>query len=207
MQQPKILLVSLALLMLPLDSISAQPADTTNRERADSARGCMLPRPLPRCETFLITEVGLSKAVLPYDPDDRSAFRGLQAHWELGYMMNRSDGSAVGGSLMWAVTEERVRLGLNVRRRWWMSDVIAVDVAPGITLDRTTEAEYESQRLGFTANAGVSLRDYVGIVAQVDVIQGGPPGWGADLFVGVRFGSAAGALLGYVLPAALAIGS
>ena len=207
MQLPSSLLVPLVVLTIPLESISAQSADTTDRERADRGRGCILPRPLPRCATFLVTEVGFSKAAVPYDPDDRSAFRGLQVHWELGYMMNRPNRCAVGGSLMWAVTEERVRLGLKVRRRWWMSDVIAVDVSPGITLDRITEAAYESQRLGFTANAGVNLRDYVGIVAQVDVIQGGRPGWGTDVFVGVQFGSAAGAFLGYVLPAAMAIGS
>lgn len=145
------------------------------------------PEPLPKCNSFLITEFGLF-----YGLDKSSDQSNLRlVTWELGYMVNRNEHSALGGTFVLAVDPDGgvSRLGLKGRYRYWLSSKKSVDIAPGILFSGSKNGfEFPS----FTCNAGLNLNTWFAITGQVDVIR-----WKTvtkpEGYLGLKFGTPTGA--------------
>ena len=111
----------------------------------------------PRAETrsFMITEFGLLARIDDYPyrgGDSRIAFS-----FDLGWMKNISENSAVGFSGYALAGDPTSRLGLRARYRRWLSRRTSIDVSPGVLLggeDSAIEYDPPGFVLGATLNAG-----------------------------------------------------
>jgi len=145
------------------------------------------PEPISKCSSFLVTEFGLF-----YGLDKSSDQSNLRlVTWELGYMVNRNEHSALGGTFVLAVDPDggASRLGLKARYRYWLSSKKSVDIAPGILFSGSKDGfEFPS----FTCNAGLNLNTWFAISGQVDIIRRKtvtkPEG-----YLGFKFGTPTGA--------------
>ena len=124
------------------------------------------PKPLPKCSSFLITEFGWSFGL--GKSSDKGNLRLL--NWELGYMVNRDEHSALGGTFVIAVEPDggASRLGLKARYRRWLRDGISLDIAPGIfILGGKNKFSFPS----FTCHVGLNLSDWFALTGQVEIIR------------------------------------
>lgn len=145
------------------------------------------PEPLPRCSSFLIAEFGLFYGL--DKSSDQSNLRLIT--WELGYMVNQNEHSALGGTFVLAVDPDggASRLGLRARYRYWLSSKKSVDIAPGILISGSKNGfEFPS----FTWNAGLNLNTWFAITGQIDIIR-----WKTvtkpEGYLGLKFGTPTGA--------------
>ncbi|HEX6750687.1 MAG TPA: hypothetical protein VF092_25595 [Longimicrobium sp.] len=187
-------LLTVPLLLVSTDVLFAQSAATR------TGRACFQPRPLPVCRSFWITEFGVQWFVST--PPGVNNQRRWLATWEVGWMRNRSENHALGGSIFLATNDHAHRSGVRARYRRWATDEVAVDVSPALIVFQSDEDLEIETRLGAALQAGVTLRDWIGITSQVEAASGG-----VRLLTGVRLGGYAGAVTGLALPlAALAAG-
>ena len=155
---------------LCIAALTLAPAASAQRPSAPAdaarpARDCFGPAPLPRCRSFWITEVGLSRQLTPspvvhdtlpgfsypYGPGSDSVVteppRAIDHRprssvfltWELGGMVNRGEAKALGGSVLVALPFEgdaTLRYGVSGRYRWWSPDGVTVDLAPALILTK-----------------------------------------------------------------------
>lgn len=179
------------------------------------------PKPFPECRSFMITEFGLSYGL--DKPSDESNLRLVT--WELGYMVNRDEHSAIGGTLFIGVEPDggASRLGLRARYRYWLSGNKSLDIAPGVLI---TGWESKFGFPSFTFQTGLNLNSWFAITGQVDIVRWKISGYeptlqnGLTLFtwrektatnpewyLGLKFGTPAGAGIGTaaVIVAALAV--
>lgn len=117
-----------------LQALAVAPPPSASPLRADSAEHralCWRPQPGPRCTWFLVTEVGVSRALgVEYGDFFESRFDG-----ELGLMANVNRRSAVGGALGYtgrdASGPPSERFAFTARYRRWFSSSVALEVAGG----------------------------------------------------------------------------
>lgn len=124
------------------------------------------PKPLPKCSSFLITEFGWSFGL--GKSSDKGNLRLL--NWELGYMVNRDEHSAIGGTFVIAVEPDggASRLGLKVRYRRWLSNGASLDIAPGILiLSGKNKFSFPS----FTGHVGLNLSEWFALTGQVEIMR------------------------------------
>ncbi len=175
------------------------------------------PKPLSECKSFLITECGFS-----YGLDKRSGQTNLGLFtWELGYMVNRDEHSAIGGTVFISSETDRIRirLGLKGRYRYWLSKDQSLDIAPGILI---TGSKDKFKFPSFTCQTGLNLSSWFAITGQVDIMRSKKFDYESTLFapqektvtkpewyLGLKLGTPAGAGIGTVavLVAALAVAS
>lgn len=160
---------------------------------ASEGRACFQPRPMPLCKSFFITEFGVQYFVSP--PPGVHNQRRLLGTWELGYMRNRSERDAVGGSLFLSTNDQANRIGVRGRYRRWVGGGVAVDVSPALIVFESDENLEGSGKLGAALGAGVSFHDYVGINTQVEAVESG-----VRFQAGVRLGGLPGVISGIGLP-------
>lgn len=174
---------------------------------------CFRGHPLPTCDRFLLFEFGGSGRAFTTNrvagsqqvdvAQDGNGFATL----DIGFMRNRLDGTALGGTLqIGAGDASRRRLALEVRRRQWLTGRLALDVGAG-PLEINTRKAFRpfaaGAGYGLTSHAGLSLMDLITVTTNVDVVSGGRPQ--LTLMFGGRFGSfpaVGAAVLGALLAAA-----
>ena len=88
--------------------------------------------------------------------------------WELGRMFNRGPQHAVGGTVLLAANDNALRLGVMARYRRWLALALPLDVAPGLVVLQTDQDLELEARLGLTGHMDASLRDWLGVFAQVE---------------------------------------
>jgi hypothetical protein len=115
--------------------------------------------------------------------------------WELGHMYNRNEKRAIGASLMMAANDDAFRLAMKARLRRWLTPTVALDLAPGIIILQTDYDLEMKARLGLTAHAGLSVRDWFGVFAQAEYVKRG-----AVLHFGMRLGAWPGVVTAVALP-------
>jgi len=176
-----------------LDTLSANIGQVVNQQPEASQKTVarkkfsFKPEPFPKCSSFLITEFGLF-----YGLDKSSDQSNLRlVTWELGYMVNRNEHSALGGTFVLAIDPDggSSRLGLKARYRYWLSNKKSVDIAPGILISGSKNGfEFPS----FTCNVGLNLNTWFAITGQVDIIH-----WKTvtkpEGYLGLKFGTPTGA--------------
>lgn len=135
--------------------------------------------------------------------------------WDVGRMVNRSPGRAVGGTVFLAANDNQFRFGLRGRHRTWMGRRAAFDLAPGAILfhsDNDLDIRFTP---GVNLLATVGAFEWLRFHAQVEYVPGAasaprpsipgrpqPAPWrGPGLQLGMSLGSHAGAVVGLALPA------
>ena len=99
-------------------------------------------------------------------------------------MVNMNERFALGGSALYG-TGGGQRIGLKARVDVWLTQSIALEVAPGILLGGESQLDYP----GFTGHVGVSFRDVVGVTMQLEVLDRGPGQGVTTLYLGGKLGS------------------
>ena len=180
-----------------LGTISAAQAQTTSARR-DTASVCFKPKPLPDCRSFAIVELELASMrhhnpETFSDPRQTSYFGTLDSFLsvDVGWLHNRRDGSALGGTLAVATMfGDGGRFALKARYRRWMTNRSALDLQAGplaVSGGSNGSPFGRNGALGATVGAAFAYRDYVAVVADVDAVKG-DRGQTAS-FIGVRAGS------------------
>ena len=119
--------------------------------------------------------------------------------WELGGMVNEGPRHAVGGAIIKSLGEERDYFGVRPRYRRWFGNETSLDVAIGILVSGSHD-RFTPKFPSFTAHVALSQGDVVGLIAGAEVIRGGPGGADVAWQFGVRFGSYAGPVAGFIIP-------
>ncbi len=140
------------------------------------AQFCFRGRPLPRCNSFLITDVGVSLPVIGGKGADHFTA-------ELGLMVNMNERFALGGSALYRFGGGQ-KIGLKARVHLWLTQSIALEVAPGMLLGGDIQ-----DHSGFTGHVGVSFRDVVGVTMQLEVLDQGLDREETTLYLGGKLGS------------------
>ena len=212
---------------LSLDTLSTNPGQVVNQQSENyqkmvaKKKFSFKPKPFPECSSFLITEFGLS-----YGLDKPSDEANLQLlTWELGYMVNRDEHSAIGGTFFIAVEPDGDAswLGLKARYRYWLSGNRSLDIAPGILI---TGWKSKFGFPSFTCHTALNLNDWFAITGQVDIVRWKTSGYEHTLqngqfqftwqektvtkpewYLGLKLGTPAGAGIGTaaVIAAAVAV--
>jgi outer membrane murein-binding lipoprotein Lpp len=159
-----------------IDTLSVNVGQVANQESATSQmvvpkkRFSFKPKPLSECKSFLITEFGLAYGL--DKPSDRTNL-GLIT-WEFGYMVNRDEHSAIGGTVFISSEGDRpqVRFGLKGRYRYWLSKDQSLDIAPGVLITGSRD-EFEGDFVfpSFTCQTGLNLSSWFAVTGQVDIIR------------------------------------
>lgn len=223
----------LALSMLPASRLAAQPAGAPIGVSAASGEGraCFRPAPMPNCRAFWITEFGYSREVTPprvvmdtlppyssSGPDSivrvppQPFERRLNASfltWELGHMVNRGDGTALGASIFIGASTnnfDRSQLGIRGRHRWWNLHGMRADVGPGVYVSRDEQRIVDHGVVktlwGVSAQGSLILpSDLVGLTTTVDITREH-----VGVQLGGRFGSTLGAGLMVAVPVVVFFG-
>lgn len=131
-----------------------------------SAQTCFNSRPLPRCRSFWITEVGLSARL-----DSHLDTEGGSVTVELGYMVNAGARSAFGISGFFRGGEPVGGVGIRPRYRLWLGKSISLDVAPGIVLKSTSGGQFTLKSGGFSGQLALNIAPGIGLVGQVDQVR------------------------------------
>ncbi len=164
-------------------------------------RFCFRGRPAPRCDRFMITEVGLygrmagsvTRAVQPgFDGVPPSTFteRDLsnQLSLELGAMKNRLGGTALGATVM-ASFGTSASLAIKGRHRRWLSPGgTALDLGVGPVLVGRAHSGGGPNTPGLTADVALNARDLGALVLRADVLRARDK-TATALYGGARVGS------------------
>ncbi|HEY0018436.1 MAG TPA: hypothetical protein VGC13_19170 [Longimicrobium sp.] len=180
----------------------ALPASAAAQEDAEEPRRfCYVGRPLPSCEMMLAAQFSYYPRI--------QRFSDLEApyEWELGVLVNRGPGHAVGGTLVVGRDGNGGRTAVKARYRRWMGRHAALDASGGVALARRDWAPTVTTRtaVGVTGDVAVGLTDWVSVGVRGDLL------W-SDLnrepvgatYGTVRFGTVPG-LVASVLGAVLAV--
>lgn len=191
-----------ATLFIAAPSIPAQgaaPVTTATADGASPRLRCYRGRPLPACQTFVITELGVypnlaSTTSTPERfPGDRASGQvedfGDHAMLELGMMRNRGQNSAIGATVVFGVDANGTRYGAKVRyRRWLEANGLSFDASGGVVSG--TFREFNRTAV-LTGDVALNFSDYGALLTRVELAraQGRTP---AALYGGARLGSKPG---------------
>ena len=180
---------------------------------------CYRGRPAPKCQRFVVTEVGYYARVAstgqtftlsspngdgpPTTYSYTNRDMGSQLTWEAGMMANRGPRAALGATLLLGAGTGGGNVGLKGRyRRWLTPDGMALDVGAGVISGSAYSAgARDVTGTGLTGDVALNAADYGAVVLRVDMLRVDGRNTSA-IFGGVRLGSRP-ALLG---TGALAVG-
>lgn len=169
------------------------------RDTIQAKPRCFTGRPLPRCKTFWLTEVGSYRAMAgteftqQFEPSYSFKLPHLHDHlsWEVGVMANRNQRSAVGGTVLAGLERQgAARLGLKGRYRHWLGEQGMLDVSGGALRAsmRLPHPEPPATAYGITGDVALGWRDWAAITVRGDALRGEGRTVSA-VYGGVRLGS------------------
>jgi hypothetical protein len=154
--------------------------------QADSARppraNCFRPQPATACRAYFVFELSLMGRLAgthqPHEgPTPPGAYRDLREYlaFDVGRMVNRADGYAIGGSLQAGGIENGgTRFALKARRRDWHAHGFSTDLAAGPLLAQQ-QSSFPNQGLvqgfGLTAETALGNRGLASVVLSGDAIH------------------------------------
>jgi hypothetical protein len=166
---------------------------------------CYRGRPAPKCQRFVLTEVGYYAraagsretftnsytgndglpATSSYTQDDIAS----QLTWEVGLMANRGPRAALGATLLLGIGHGGGDIGLKGRYRRWLSpDGVALDVGAGVISGSMDGASGGVTASGLTTDVALNAADYGAVVLRMDVMRA-EGRTASALYGGVRLGS------------------
>jgi len=128
--------------------------------KADCFRG----KPLPQCQSFWITEIGLG---FKLNRQQDNQYETTRLSVDFGLMKNVSPRDAWGGTLFASTEDERAQMGLRLRYRRWLSATSALDLSPGLLLIGGGGIDYP----GFIGSASLSLWDWIVFSLQIEMVK------------------------------------
>jgi hypothetical protein len=168
---------------------------------AVAAQTCVIPHPAPLCRRLWITESGARWPLShPTGAADRQEF-----YWSFGMARNLGRASAVGLVLTLGtdyVESGTFRLALLPRYRRWLSPLV-VDVGAGPILAGSGGGSFGVQ--GISTHASLGYRGLLAFDAGYDAHRRNITGRTTDAYLGVRFGSLPGIVVGFVTPILLIV--
>jgi hypothetical protein len=91
---------------------------------------------------------------------------------DLGTLRNVSAKYAFGGTLGMVADEEYVRIAFKPRIRRWITNSLALDVAPGVFLPIDSESSPTNHGdVGFLCETTLALREWIGVTGQIEVVD------------------------------------
>ena len=180
---------------------------------------CWRGQPTPACNGFLLTEFNVFRSVVipttiirytvSADSTEQYAYQRRDASWnftwEVGGMVNTSTHTALGATLLLGVDQNGGTVGAKARyRRWLNPEGIALDIGAGLRTVQTNRGSVylfqpgvpyrePGPEVAFTADVAINARDYVALVARVDVAKFGDR-YRPNVALGVRAGSRPGVI-------------
>jgi hypothetical protein len=161
---------------------------------------CFRGRPLPRCRSFLVTELGFRHML-----NARDSVRPNGFTLDVGWMTNRSESLALGATAFVALDGGRYghdvqfSVGLKPRLRHWLSDRLSVDASAGVAFP----IGEGSGSPGITGDVGLNFGDLFQLTGGLEILS--PALGGSD--VAWYFGMKGGSHVGVVATLALAVGA
>jgi hypothetical protein len=146
-------------------------------EAQQSRAFCFRGRPLPKCQSFALTEVtGAFRVVGTSYTDARGGHARDLTEWftaGLGYMRNRDSVHAIGLTLEAGGSGGGSRLAATVRRRTWRTANVHSDFSAGplIAQERPSDLSGTKAGFGITVQAAVGAADLVGVLVSADAIH------------------------------------
>jgi hypothetical protein len=161
-------------------------APTALLGQADSARApranCFRPQPATACRAYFVFELTLMGRLAgthqPHEgPTPPGAYRDLREYlaFDVGRMVNRADGHAIGWSLQGGGHENGgTRFALKARRRDWHAHGFSTDLAAGPLLAQQ-QSSFSNQGLvqgfGLTGETALGNRGLASLVLAGDAIR------------------------------------
>jgi hypothetical protein len=178
-----------------------------------AAQTCFPGRPLPRCHSFPVTEIGYSHRL---DNTTLATGGDPQVHYfngEIGWMFNRTPRLALGGTFFVGALVDydfQLRPGLDARLRYWVNDRTGLDVGAGLFRGRTLVSDgidfSQRHRIGAAGHLGLSLHDAALFVLRLEYLRSSID---RDLtgYLGARFGSKPAAWTTVIVAPILGLGA
>ncbi len=117
---------------------------------------CFKGRPMPWCRSFLVTELGYRYRL--NEPEGVS--NRTSTTWDVGWMTNRSESLALGGTVFFGVQTSALRtVGLKPRLRRWLTGGLSVDVSAGLAFPVRDPLASPAFSAAFTGDVGLNLSD------------------------------------------------
>jgi len=154
--------------------------------QSDSARppkaNCFRPQPASRCRAYFVFELTLMGRLAgthqPHEgPTPPGAYRDLREYlaFDVGRMVNRVDGHAIGWSLQGGGHENGgTRFALKARRRDWHAHGFSTDLAAGPLLAQQQSSQPNQglvRGYGLTAETALGNRGLASVVLSGDAIR------------------------------------
>jgi opacity protein-like surface antigen len=127
---------------------------------------CWRGKPLPDCETFVLTELGVYARL--DDDATNAADNPLYFTLDLGLMKNIAPVAAVGLTAYGSAGDSHARVGARLRYRRWLSRDTSVDLAPGVIVYGSEDGGYTHQAPGFVLGTSLNWRDWVALGLEVE---------------------------------------
>ena len=159
---------------------STPVADSAATPARQPGPGCWRAQPLPRCEGFIVTDIGFefpaytTRRAVPTMPGTTTDF-GTRLVWSFGFM-NNVRGDAMGPVFSLAPELERAGVPwmLEWRYRRWQSATRAIDFGLGYKSNQVrVEGERELRGRGATAMVGWTPSRWIGVNARFELIAAG----------------------------------
>ena len=191
----------------------ALPAIAQDSAATSHKRYCWRGQPKPNCDAFLLTESNYFRSVViptakvhyyfSADSAQQSYYEVRDQDWnfttEIGGMVNRSARTALGATLLLGASPDGATVGVKARyRRWLNADGVALDIGAGVRTSQSNRATYTydanvpyrepGPSPAFTGDVAINARDYLALVARVDVAKFGNR-YQPNVALGVRAGS------------------
>jgi hypothetical protein len=118
-------------------------------------------RPLPECSSYLVTEIGFHRMINRNEKLWHDSNVLVTA--DLGYMVNRSERTALGGLIHFGTESDRTGAGLGFRYRRWLSKSSAADFTAGVDFLGSVDPGGELGAACPWIEADVSIVDLLGL--------------------------------------------
>lgn len=166
---------------------------------------CWRGRPLPKCRTFVLTEIGYYGVAAvtqqhyqysyPGTNGDTVTYRysedamSSQLTAEVGVMQNLGPRTALGGTFVLGFGTGGADVGIKGRYRRWLSPTgMALDLGAGIISGTLQQSSGDVRSPGVTMDVALNAADYGALVLRTD-IQRANGKTARALYGGVRLGS------------------
>jgi hypothetical protein len=181
-------------------AVLALPAGAQTGINASPSRTCWVGKPLPKCNTIVITEIGMYTALRSTSIRDEISPGRIRVRkefsehgtLEFGALRNVTPTGAVGATAVVGFDGTGLRLGGKARyRRWLGNEGTSLELATGIV--GATPRGAPGRALFLSTDATVNFRDFMAITARAEVgrsVNRTP----AAFYGGLRMGSKPGAI-------------
>ncbi|PWB71886.1 hypothetical protein C3F09_07295 [candidate division GN15 bacterium] len=172
--------------------------------------------PLP-AKHFVISEFGYSFRLSQSSAPRYGGNRQFHLQWEYGLMKNIKPGWAVGVTGYYSADDDGSRLAAKLRGRVWLNRHTSVDLGAGPIIQ--TFSSLIDSAPGLVAGISLNRSDLISVGVTLEMIPWeeplftggytGPPtyrkGTETTMYIGAKFGSYPGAILGVAVPLAILI--